>query len=243
MLELRNLSCGYGDITALHSLSLTLDAGKILALIGPNGAGKTSTILCLAGLVTRQGGEILLHGNDISSLPARARPSHGMAIVPEGRRVFAELTVGENLIVGGHTVNRPTLQQNRERIFEYFPRLRERSGQRAGSLSGGEQQMLAIGRALMSNPKFLLVDELSLGLMPKMVDECYEVLAQLSAANVAILLVEQSTERALAAADQVCVLEAGNVTWQGSAAAARHNTEVIKALLGTDEEDPVPPSP
>ncbi len=234
MLELRDLSCGYGDITALRSLSLTLDPGKILALIGPNGAGKTSTIMCLAGLVTRHGGEILLAGKDISNLPARARPSLGLAIVPEGRRVFAELTVGENLIVGGHTVDRLALQRNQARIFEYFPRLRERRGQHAGSLSGGEQQMLAIGRALMSDPKILLVDELSLGLMPKMVDECYEVLTQLSAAGVAIMLVEQSTERALSAADHVCVLEAGNVTWQGSATAAHQNKEVIEALLGTN---------
>ena len=193
------------------------------------------TILCLAGLVTQQGGEIRLSGQDISNLPARNRPSQGLAIVPEGRRVFAELTVAENLIVGGHTVERQTLADNQDRIFNYFPRLQERRNQRAGSLSGGEQQMLAIGRALMSNPKLLLVDELSLGLMPKMVDECYTVLAQLGAAGVAIILVEQSTERALTAADNVCVLEAGNMTWQGTAAQAQSNTEIIEALLGVDD--------
>ena len=235
MLEIQNLSCGYGDITAVHSLSLQINPGEVLALIGPNGAGKTSTILCLAGLVARQGGEIRLNGEDISDLPARARAAQGLAIVPEGRRVFAELSVVENLVVGGHTVNRQALRSNQDRIFAYFPRLHERRNQRAGTLSGGEQQMLAIGRALMSGPKLLLVDELSLGLMPKMIDECYAVLAQLRATGVAIMLVEQSTERALDAADQVCVLEAGNMTWQGTAAEAQANTEIIEALLGVDE--------
>ncbi len=235
MLEVRNLRCGYGDITAVHSLSLQIGPGEVLALIGPNGAGKTSTILCLAGLVTQQGGEVRLGGKDITGLPARARAASGLAIVPEGRRVFAELSVAENLVVGGHTVDRRTLRKNQDRVFAYFPRLRERRTQRAGSLSGGEQQMLAIGRALMSDPKLLLVDELSLGLMPKMVDECYAVLSRLSADGVAILLVEQSTDRALGAATRVCVLEAGNMTWQGSAAQARENPEIIEALLGVDE--------
>ncbi|MHA1564678.1 MAG: ABC transporter ATP-binding protein [Alphaproteobacteria bacterium] len=242
MLEVINLSCGYGDITAVHSLSLQIDPGEVLALIGPNGAGKTSTILCLAGLVTRLSGEVRLDGKDISDVPARARAASGLAIVPEGRRVFADLSVAENLVVGAHTVKRQALRTNQDKIYSYFPRLMERRTQRAGSLSGGEQQMLAIGRALMSDPKLLLVDELSLGLMPKMIDECYAVLAQLKATGVAIMLVEQSTERALAAADRVCVLEAGNMTWQGTAAEAQANTEIIEALLGVDKGQAESPS-
>jgi branched-chain amino acid transport system ATP-binding protein len=234
MLRVEALTCGYGEITAVRELSFDVERGEIFALIGANGAGKSSTLLCLAGLVARSAGQISLDGEEFSTLPARARIRRGLAIVPEGRRIFPDLSVDENLTVGGHVMDRTALIRNRARVFDLFPRLRERARQLAGSLSGGEQQMLALGRALMSEPKLLLVDELSLGLMPKVVDECYEVLAGLKADGVAILLVEQNTERALAAADRLCVLEAGRAIWTGAAEAARDNTAIIEAYLGQD---------
>ena len=175
---------------------------------------------------------VTLAGSEIGALPARQRVRQGLAIVPEGRRVFADLSVAENLTVGGHILGKAALRHNLARVLDQFPRLKERQHQAAGSLSGGEQQMLAIGRALMSEPRLLLVDELSLGLMPKVVDECYAVLADLKDEGVAILLVEQNTERAMAAADRLCVLEAGRKVWEGTAAEARHSSEIAAAYLG-----------
>ncbi|QPC94570.1 ABC transporter ATP-binding protein [Mesorhizobium sp. INR15] len=232
MLEVSGLSCGYGDIVAVRDLSFTVSAGSILALLGANGAGKSSTLMCLAGIVARKAGRVVVEGADISNLPAEQRIRHGMAIVPEGRRIFPDLSVLENLTVGGHIVSSAKLADGVEQVYGYFPRLKERKTQLAGSLSGGEQQMLAMGRALMSSPRLLLVDELSLGLMPKVVDECYEVLYRMKATGMAIILVEQNTERALAAADNVCVLEAGNLFWSGSAAQARANENLVAAFLG-----------
>ncbi|OIQ65593.1 high-affinity branched-chain amino acid transport ATP-binding protein LivF [mine drainage metagenome] len=203
-----------------------------LALLGANGAGKTSTLMSLIGLVSRKAGRIMMDGEDISSLPIEARIGKGLAIVPEGRRIFPDLSVEENLIVGGHIVSRDVLREGIEQVYGYFPRLRERSTQAAGSLSGGEQQMLAMGRALISRPKVLIVDELSLGLMPKVVDECYAVLKTLKAAGIAIILVEQNTERAMNVADDVRVLEAGNQIWSGSAKEASTNSELSDRLLG-----------
>jgi len=232
MLEVSGLSCGYGDIVAVRDFSFSVAAGEILALLGANGAGKTSTLMCLAGIVERKSGHIVLSGTDLTDFPAERRIRHGMAIVPEGRRIFPDLTVLENLTVGAHVVTAGRLAEGLSEIYGYFPRLAERKGQLAGSLSGGEQQMLAMGRALMSGPKLLLVDELSLGLMPKVVDECYDVLYRLKATGMAIILVEQNTERALAAADSVYVLEAGNLTWQGSADEARQSEALATAFLG-----------
>ena len=232
MLEVSGLSCGYGDIVAVRDFSFSVGAGEILALLGANGAGKTSTLMCLAGIVERKSGRVVLSGTDLTASPAEQRIRHGMAIVPEGRRIFPDLTVLENLTVGAHVVSAARLAEGIEQTYGYFPRLKERRGQLAGSLSGGEQQMLAMGRALMSAPKLLLVDELSLGLMPKVVDECYEVLYRMKAMGMAIILVEQNTERALAAADNVCVLEAGNLTWQGPAEEARRNAALVTAFLG-----------
>ena len=232
MLEVSGLSCGYGDIIAVRDLSFSVEAGTILALLGANGAGKTSTLMCLVGIVTRKAGRIMLAGADITELPTEQRIRRGMAVVPEGRRIFPDLSVRENLAVGGHVISAAQLAEGTERVYDYFPRLRERRSQLAGSLSGGEQQMLAMGRALISGPKLILVDELSLGLMPKVVDECYAVLHKLKEAGVAIILVEQNTERALAAADEVCVLEAGNLSWRGSASEAHQNENLVAALLG-----------
>lgn len=232
MLEVSGLSCGYGDIVAARDLSFTVHAGSILALLGTNGAGKTSTLMCLAGIVSRKSGRIAIGGEDITDIPAERRIRHGMAIVPEGRRIFPDLTVLENLTVGGHLVSAARLAEGIGQVYGYFPRLHERKGQLAGSLSGGEQQMLAMGRALISGPKLLLVDELSLGLMPTVVDECYEVLQRMKAEGMAIVLVEQNTERALAVADDVIVIEAGNLSWRGTAAQAHENENLLAAFLG-----------
>ena len=232
MLEVSDLSCGYGDIIAARELSFAVKAGEVLSLIGANGAGKSSTLMCLAGLVTRHQGSIQVNGLEIGGLNPEQRIHHGIALVPEGRRIFSDLSVTENLTVGGHIVALDLLDRNREKVFQYFPRLRERARQLAGSLSGGEQQMLAIGRALMSQPRVLLVDEMSLGLMPMIVDECYAVLQDLKNTGVATVLVEQNTERAIKAADQVMVFEAVNQTWQGEASELARNPEVIEALLG-----------
>jgi branched-chain amino acid transport system ATP-binding protein len=235
MLEVTGLTCGYGDIVAVDNLSFTLEPGEILGLIGANGAGKTTTILALAGLIPLRAGTIRLDGSDITAVPAHDRVNHGIALVPEGRRVFADLTVDENLTVGGTRLNRAALERGRAQVFGTFPRLAERRRQLAGSLSGGEQQMLAIGRAVMAEPSVLLVDELSLGLMPIAVDECYRVLGALQADGLAILLVEQSTERVLHAANRIAVLESGRLAWTGTGAEASRNSAIVDAYLGLGE--------
>ncbi len=235
MLEVTGLTCGYGDITAIEDLSFTVEPGEIFGLIGANGAGKTTTILALSGLVPVRAGTVRLDGHDITRSPAHTRTGFGLALVPEGRRIFAELTVDENLTIGGTRLDTPTLEQNRAKVFDTFSRLAERRRQLAGSLSGGEQQMLAIGRAVMANPSVLLVDELSLGLMPIMVDECYRVLRALQADGLAIVLVEQSTERVLHAANHIAVLESGRLAWAGTGAEAADNSAIVDAYLGLGE--------
>lgn len=234
MLEVRELTAGYGDIIALRNFSFSIKAGETLALLGANGAGKSSTIMSLMGLVERKSGSIWMNGEDISNAKVESRISKGISIVPEGRRIFPDLTVQENLILGGHIVSAEVMFAGIEIVYSYFSRLGERRNQVAGSLSGGEQQMLAIGRALISQPKLLIVDELSLGLMPKVVDECYEVLDALKKDNIGILLVEQNTERALSVADSVCVLEAGNLIWSGTAIAAQNDQTLTNSLMGLD---------
>ena len=211
-LTVDQVSSGYGHIVVLRNLSLSLSSGEVLSLVGPNGAGKSTTVMTVAGLVKPLSGRVLIDGDDITHEPSFHRVHRGIALVPEGRRVFAELTVRENLTVGGHHLNAQTLATNLERVLGLFPRLAERLKQAAGSLSGGEQQMLAIGRAIMSNPKLILIDELSLGLMPKVVDECYAALNALREGGLAVLLVEQNTEQAIQVADHVVALESGDLT-------------------------------
>jgi branched-chain amino acid transport system ATP-binding protein len=244
MLRLEGLSCGYGAMRALHELDLHVAEGEISALLGPNGAGKSSTIMCIAGHVAVHAGRIAYRGEDITALSPMERIKKGIAIVPEGRRLFPRLSVQENLIIGGYSRPRDRTQSGTEKVLAMFPRLAERLDQRAGSLSGGEQQMLAIGRALMSEPELLLVDELSLGLMPKMIDICYDVIAELRRGGLTIVLVEQSTQLALHVADQVCVLESGRAVWRGSAVEARNSAGLIDALLGLGREtgNDAPPS-
>ena len=235
MLEVSELTCGYGDIVAVDSLSFSIGAGEIFGLVGANGAGKSATIMALAGLLAVRSGTVRLAGRDITAMPAHARIGQGIALVPEGRRVFADLTVDENLTVGGTRLAPGALARNRSKVFETFPRLGDRRGQLAGSLSGGEQQMLAIGRAMMAEPSMLLIDELSLGLMPIAVDECYRALCELQADGLAILLVEQSTERVLHTADRVAILESGRLAWSGRGAEAIGDSAVADAILGLGE--------
>jgi branched-chain amino acid transport system ATP-binding protein len=232
MLDVSGLTCGYGDIVAVRDVSMSVQAGSILALLGANGAGKTSTLMTLVGLCELKAGTIRLHGEDISALPAERRIRKGLSIVPEGRRIFPDLSVEENLMIGGHVMPTAAMRRNIDAALTHFPRLKDRRRQTAGSLSGGEQQMLAMGRALISEPRLLLVDELSLGLMPAVVDECYRVLRALRDDGLAIVLVDQNTEKALDAADTVCILEAGNLTWTGTAAEARRDDALVEAFLG-----------
>lgn len=232
MLRLENLDCGYGRIRAVHSLDMYVKQGEISAVLGANGAGKTSVIMCIAGHVKVCKGQVIYKEKDITAISPVQRVKKGIAIVPEGRRLFSGLTVKENLIAGGYVRPEEKTDINMEKVFSLFPRLQERLSQYAGSLSGGEQQMLAIGRALMAEPELLLVDELSLGLMPKMIDICYAALNALKNDGLTIVLVEQSTQRALEVADNACVLESGNVVWKGPAENARDNPEIIDAFLG-----------
>ena len=234
MLKLEKLSCGYGSVEAAHDVSFDVPAGSVFALLGPNGAGKTSTIMAIMGHVDIHGGQIVLQGQDITRRRAIDRVGLGVALVPEGRQLFADLTVDENLTVGGYARPADRDATRRDRVFGMFPRLFERRTQLAGSLSGGEQQMLAIGRALMAEPRLLLVDELSLGLMPKMVDLCLDALLQLKRQGLTILLVEQNTARALDVADQVCVLSSGVQVYQGTAAEAKAAGSMFATFLGVN---------
>jgi len=232
LLDVENFSCGYSEMVAVRDLSFTIEPGQILALLGPNGAGKTSTMLAIMGHVQIKAGSLLAAGTDITRLPALRRVGLGLALVPEGRRLFSDLSVAENLVVGGYSHSRVDEKRHLARVFELFPRLSERRGQLAASLSGGEQQMLAIGRALMSGPRLLLVDELSLGLMPKMIDLCIDALKKLNQEGLAILLVEQNTSRALDLADNVCVLASGRSVFQGTAEMARRDVDLLHSYFG-----------
>jgi branched-chain amino acid transport system ATP-binding protein len=211
MLRLSDLTAGYGAFTAVHGLSLEIAPASVFALVGANGAGKSSTIMAIAGHVAVQGGTVELDGEDITALPVARRVSRGIALAPEGRRLFGDMSVRENLMIGGYARPARDEAQNRARVIELFPRLGERLDQAAGTLSGGEQQML---------------------LMPAAVDVCYAAIHRLKEAGISILLVEQSTVRALEIADAVCVLESGHAVWQGSAEAARKDPAMIEAYMG-----------
>ena len=231
MLEVREITCGYGQAIAADGVSLSVNEGAVTALLGPNSAGKSSVMMTIAGHVECRSGAILLDGEDVSATGPIERTRRGIAIVPEGRRIFPDLSVSENLLVGGYLKDKAEAARNEERVLSLFPRLSDRYRQAAGTLSGGEQQMLAIGRALMTGPKVLLVDELSLGLMVAMVDICIDVLKTLRAKGVAILLVEQNTARALDIADDVVVLSSGRVAYAGSGEETRANPALAESLL------------
>jgi len=232
MLAIENLTCGYGDIIATESVSLAVRPGEVLGLIGANGAGKTTVIKAISGLVAPKAGRILVDGQDITNAPVHQRIDYGIGLAPEGRRIFPDLTVEDNLIVGATRCSTDILETGKRSAFDTFPRLKERRNQLAGSLSGGEQQMLAISRAMMSKPRVLLVDELSLGLMPIAIDECYRALDSLRDSGIAILLVEQNTERVADAADKVVIMETGRITWSGTGKEAKRDSTILRAYLG-----------
>jgi branched-chain amino acid transport system ATP-binding protein len=231
VLELKSICCGYGGIEAVHGIDLTVPVGQITAIIGPNGAGKSSTMMAIAGHVQVFAGTLIFGGEDITTFSPSLRTSRGLAIAPEGRRIFHDLSVRENLIVGGYlktTAQSKTIEQE---VYELFPRLRERASQRAGSLSGGEQQMLAIGRALMAKPQLLMIDELSLGLMPLVVDQIFNALRHLKDQGLTVLLVEQNIQRVLHEADYVAVMSAGQLAYQGTASQVAQHPDLTKLLL------------
>ena len=236
MLKINKLSCGYGSLTVVHELDLNVRQGSIHALVGANGAGKSTTLMTISGHVQVKSGSIMIGSEKLDQVPTKERVQRGVALVPEGRRLFSDLTVRDNLEVGGYSLPKENIPRNLERVMTMFPRLGERLKQESGLLSGGEQQMLAIGRALMAEPKLLLLDELSLGLMPRMVEDCYIALQQLQSEGMTILLVEQNTQQALSAADDVTVLESGTVAWQGTAEKARHDSSIIEAYIGLRRE-------
>ena len=219
MLELSNVRAGYGAINVLWDVSLKIAAGQLTTIIGPNGAGKTTLLRAIMGLVPVGGGEIRLDGARLSDTPTWHMADAGVAMIPEGRMVFRDMSVEENLIMGAfHKPHRPFVKQRLEQSYTMFPRLRERRGQLAGSLSGGEAQMLAMARGLMSDPRLLIIDEPSLGLAPLVVNELFEILARLKADGRTIVLVEQNTERAVGVADHVYLIQSGKVVLSQAAA-------------------------
>jgi branched-chain amino acid transport system ATP-binding protein len=235
MLSIENLHVYYGGIHALKGISLQVDEGQIVTLIGANGAGKSTTLRTISGIVRPREGHIAFEGTDITELPAYEIVEQGIAMVPEGRRVFPELTVTENLLLGAHTRRDSAgVQEDLEWLCQLFPILEERASQSAGTLSGGEQQMLAVGRALMSRPRLLLMDEPSLGLAPTLVKEVFKTIRQLHDEGTTILLVEQNARAALRIADYGYILETGEIVLEGSGQALVHNDDVRKAYLGVD---------
>ena len=232
MLEVRALSCGYGSVTVVHGLDLDVMPGQITALLGPNGAGKSSAIMAIAGHTAVKAGGITFEGESILGMSPADRTRLGIAIVPEGRRVFPDLTVSENLLVGGYVRSKAEASSNEERVLALFPRLKERHRQRAATLSGGEQQMLAIGRALMASPRLIMIDELSLGLMPAMVDLCINAIRSLTQQGIGVLLVEQNTHRAIAVADHVTVLVSGRMAFRGNSDLVRNDPSFADKYLG-----------
>lgn len=236
VLSLENVEVAYGSIAAVKGISLEVAPGELVALVGSNGAGKSTTLRTISGLLRPRAGRIRYGETDLTRMPPHRIVARGICHAPEGRQIFGGLTVRENLMLG--TVRRPdrgdaaTVAADLERVFSYFPILRERIGQTGGTLSGGEQQMLSIGRALMAKPRLLLLDEPSLGLAPVLVDRIFAVIAQLKAAGTTILLVEQNARKALQVADRAYVLETGKVVLAGPAAALAANPDIERAYLG-----------
>ena len=233
MLEVKNLKVHYGVIQAIKGISFEVNEGEVIALIGANGAGKTTTLQTITGMLKPSEGEILFEGQDIVKVPGHKIVSMGMAHVPEGRRVFAELSVYENLKLGAYTrKDKNEIAESLAKVYKSFPRLEERKNQLAGTLSGGEQQMLAMGRALMSKPKIILMDEPSMGLSPIFVEEIFHIIREISASGTTVLLVEQNAKKALAIANRAYVLETGNIVLSGDAKEKMNNDSIKKAYLG-----------
>ena len=233
MLEVKGLQVYYGVIQALKDVSFEVNQGEVIALIGANGAGKTTTLHTVTGLLPAKAGSIIFEGVDITKVPAHKIVEMGIAHVPEGRRVFADLSVYENLIMGAYTrKDKKEIAANLENVYKRFPRLKERRTQRAGTLSGGEQQMLAMGRALMSNPKMIVMDEPSMGLSPIFVNEIFDIIEKVSASGTTVLLVEQNAKKALSIADRAYVLETGTIALEGDAKVLMNDDSIKKAYLG-----------
>ena len=233
MLKVTDLEVYYGVIKAIKGVSFEVNQGEVIALIGANGAGKTTILHTVTGLIQPKHGKIEFEGNDITKTPAHKIVSMGMAHVPEGRRVFAQLSVYENLKMGAYTrKDKNEIEDTLATVYKRFPRLEERKNQMAGTLSGGEQQMLAMGRALMSHPKIILMDEPSMGLSPIFVNEIFDIIQEVSASGTTVLLVEQNAKKALSIADRAYVLETGNIVLDGDAKELMNNDSIKKAYLG-----------
>ena len=235
LLEVRDVNVFYGDIQVVWGASFKVQAGEVIALLGPNGAGKTTTLRAISGTLRPQTGRIFFQGQDVTHTPPYRIASMGVAHVPEGRRLFPQMTVAENLEMGAYTSLRKSEGQLRERlekVFDLFPRLRERQLQQAGTLSGGEGQMLAIGRGLMSNPRLLILDEPSLGLMPRLVETLFEAVRLINAGGVTVLLVEQNLDEALSLAHRAYIMEGGRIVLEGKGQDLRGEAQIRKAYLG-----------
>lgn len=233
LLEIENLEVNYGMIKALKGVSFEVNKGEIIALIGANGAGKTTTLYAISGILPSTSGKIIYNGQNITKTSAHKIVKLGISQVPEGRRVFSQLSVFENLLMGAYTRrDKSEINEDLEKIYERFPRLEERKNQIAGTLSGGEQQMLAMGRALMSKPEIILLDEPSMGLSPIFVSEIFDIIKALNEGGTTVLLVEQNAKKALSIADRAYVLETGNVVLSGKAENIMNDDTVKKAYLG-----------
>ena len=232
ILIVQDLAVSYGSIRAIKGISFSVNAGEIVTLIGANGAGKTTTLNTVAGLLHPSSGSVTFMGENLASVPPHAIVSRGLALVPEGRRIFLQMTVEENLEMGAFTQKKEAVKPLLEQVYEQFPRLKERRRQVGGTLSGGEQQMLAMGRALMSSPKLLMLDEPSMGLAPILVDQIFEIIHTLHQNGTTILLVEQNAQMALSVADRGYVLETGRIILSGTGAELASSEDVKKAYLG-----------
>ena len=232
MLKVEDLHVYYGSIHAIKGVSFEVNEGEIVTLIGANGAGKSTTLNTVAGLLKPRHGHISFEGSEVAGMPASKIVPHGMALCPEGRRVFQQMTVRENLEMGGYTRPAAEIGASIDDVFARFPRLKERHKQIAGTLSGGEQQMLAMGRALMSKPRLLMLDEPSMGLAPILVEQIFDIIGELNRAGTTILLVEQNAQMALSIAHRAYVLETGNIVKSGNANDLMHDDDVRKAYLG-----------
>jgi len=232
LLSVNDINVYYGAIHAIKGISFTVNEGEIVTLIGANGAGKSTSLNTVSGLLRSKTGSIEFDGRDISRIPAHKLVKMGLSQVPEGRRVFLQMTVQENLEMGAYTASSGSTASSLDKVYELFPRLKERYKQIAGTLSGGEQQMLAMGRALMSQPKLMMLDEPSMGLAPILVEQIFDIIRNLHAAGTTILLVEQNARMALSVADRAYVLETGKITLSGDAKDLLHDDNVRKAYLG-----------
>ncbi len=233
LLKIDNIHVFYGAIHAIKGISFEVNEDEIVTLIGANGAGKSTTLNTIAGLLKPRSGKVTFNGTDLASIPASKVVSQGMALCPEGRRIFQQMTVRENLEMGGFTRNKAEIPASMDEMFQRFPRLKEREKQIAGTLSGGEQQMLAMARALMSRPKLLMLDEPSMGLAPILVEQIFDIIKELHGSGTTILLVEQNAQMALSVADRAYVLETGTISMEGPADELLHNDAVRKAYLGS----------